>query len=253
MKKQLLAMVVAIGLVAVASQAAMVVVASGTAEIPAAQGGGTATFQLAYYDNTTSSSRGYGVNANTPGYHYYGLFASLTVVGNSGGQTYTIDGANLTFTGVTSTSISQKVANKPVLDEEGQPTGEFELVPTLFNDNNAYIAPGHTTGDSQFSWSTGQVNLTAGNDGTDVFSAAFAWKLPVDGGPARTMPMNVCRVVLKDEAGKGASISGSLAMSVNGDLTKNIEIPISGGINVPEPATLALVSMGGLALLRRRK
>jgi len=135
-------------------------------------------------------------------------------------------------------------------DVEPNP-GFFPLVPDLEWDTCATVPAGHPamaafTPNAQFGQNTLDGAIPPGN--THIKAGWFDTSTSGPDGRIARLTMSV---------GAAGTITGSSYNALPGETNPEKEIlegwSVAGGAIVPEPATMTLLGLGGLALLRRRK
>ena len=245
MKKQLLTLVVALGLIAVASQAALITVGSTVVD--------GKTFTLAYDDVSSSATGGSGTSAD--GLKWY----SLRVYCSDS----TVKMAAFDATFKTAAGKLSNINPEDPDDNSGSGTGFY---PTAFNNNNSAIGDFgfDLLSDSQLNWSATAGSAINAYESDSLLSSGLGFstaKSPTNITGVGS-GFNLARVAFTAGNDITALING--VYNAQGTLTAGSGVNIAfntGGANkmanipvtIPEPMTLALVAFGGLAMLRRRK
>ena len=244
MKKQLLTLVVALGLIAVASQAALVTVGSTTVN--------GYTFTLAYDTVSTNLTNGSATTAT--GHAWYGL------------RVYCSD-PTVKIAAFDATFRSNGTLNQVTPLVENEDTGEMVPTALVFNDKNGLIQlPATSRDDTQFTWAPSAGNPISQIESNSILSSGLGFAVRQDltavAGVA-DLGFNIARVAFTSGNDISSLISG--VYNAQGTLTagSGVNLAFNTGVganqmaniavNIPEPMTLALVAFGGLAMLRRRK
>lgn len=125
-------------------------------------------------------------------------------------------------------------------------------VSTVFNDSNAFFSfvGAEAAQDSQFLFNTGDLTVApaTSDENNQLLTSAFS----LTGGPGSPLAsssIDIAQIVLP--TGTSASFVGEIVVY---DTVNTTQLPATNvTATIPEPGSLALLSIGGLALLRRRR
>jgi hypothetical protein len=119
---------------------------------------------------------------------------------------------------------------------------------TVYSDNNVLITAlgGNPKQDSQFIVTTGSVVVPAGfaEEGSNILQGIWAHSAPVGN------TFDLAQLVIPNGAAATVNFRGTIATLENNQLVDN---NVSGSVPIPEPASLALIAIGLVGFIARKR